>query len=184
MLLGLMWGATAPASSIRAFQEAIISLEGKTRSDTATLRILTSSYMPGLGLTQAVDLRVDNVRDLYSWGAFIYFDPTILQCQNVSEGTLVQEGDAVRSEVNNVSGIITYAHYLKTYPPVTGSGQLLRLTLESVGYGVSPITISPSSTLSTRPPGEHYIPYLIENDEIKVGLPSLYLPLVKKKSCQ
>jgi len=125
--------------------------------------------------TVTVDLRIDNIQDLYAAQVELTFDPALIEVVDASDfdpGIQIEEGDfpipddVVRNQANNTNGTIEYAVSLRGVKPgVSGGGVLARITFHGLTEGVSPVDFT-RSILSD--PQSLPIDHVTQNGEVIV----------------
>ncbi len=125
------------------------------------VRIVPASQYLALGGVTTVDIRIEDVTDLFGADVRLSFDPGKLEVQDanpvvagvqIEVGTFPDPGGGkgfvALNSADNVAGQIAYAVVLLSpSPPVSGSGVLARVTFKAIGEGTSPIAFT-SATLS------------------------------------
>jgi general secretion pathway protein D len=110
------------------------------------------SFLPPNGLqaqlSQAVtiSLYAENVTDLVSAAAHLQFDPRIVRITNIAAGDLPQKNGAQLQPAKNILNDTGTADVTVSRGPnsggVSGSGNLLSITLQAVGRGTTSIEVS------------------------------------------
>lgn len=101
------------------------------------------------GETTTVEIRLENVTNLYGADVHMRFDPTKLEVVDADPampGIQIQsgafQGSTVLNAVNNGTGEIEYAVALQSpAPPVSGAGVLATVRFKGIGVGSSPINL-------------------------------------------
>lgn len=120
---------------------------------TALIHLVPSPALVGEGQTAAVEVRVENVRDLYGLDIRLSFDPTVVEVVDAdlaTDGTQVRPGDLlsvdfiIRNIADNEQGTIWFAlTQLNPSEAVTGSGTAFIITCRGKRAGASsPLTIT------------------------------------------
>jgi hypothetical protein len=108
----------------------------------------------GLGFTTTVDVRVEEVTDLYGYEVHLTFDPAKVRVDGpVQPGDFFQgkSTQVYQNVVNNTTGSVDYAVTLQGEPAgVSGSGTLFRLVLRGLAEGTSPLNFLASTALSNK----------------------------------
>ncbi len=84
---------------------------------------------------QTLEYRVEvaNVTNLAGYDLYLTFDPTVVQLSNVRNGEFLAPGVAPRVvTLDNSGGSLNAVHYLIGGSPVSGSGVLLRFSVECI----------------------------------------------------
>ena len=90
-----------------------------------------------------VEVRIEEVMDLYAAEVQLQFDPAVLQVQSIANGDLLPGCFPARS-FDNRTGAISYGCTLTgAGSGVIGSGVLAHITFQGVGAGTSDVTFSP-----------------------------------------
>lgn len=128
----------------------------ETSQVTTTVAITPSQIALDCGATTLVDVRVNDVKDLYGIDFKITFDPNILEVVDadaaiagvqIRPGNLPDtsggQGFIQSNKVDNAAGNIEYAA-VRTAPaaPQSGSGVAASITFRGKGAGKSPITVA------------------------------------------
>jgi LysM repeat protein len=118
----------------------------------AVIRLEPATPQLNVGDTAIIEIRVDNVVNLFAADAQLQFNPAVLQVQDADagrEGVQIQPGNfpipdfVITNVVTNTSGIINYAATdLAPLEPVSGSGTLARITFQAIAPGESEVTFS------------------------------------------
>ena len=134
----------------------------------------------GLYDTFDISIKTDYVGDnVTGWQLVLAWNPSILECTSVTEGTLIPtgpvagrtpeyfmsqgvmdpnywnlaEGKYEEGDINNVAGELTltggYFEFTAEPAPVVSGEWMANVTFEVVGYGISDITIGPETKLIT-----------------------------------
>ena len=130
-------------------------------ADGTVVRVVPASQYLTLGGVTTVDIRIENVTDLFGADVRLSFDPTKLAVQDANSaiagvqievGTFPDpsggQGFVALNSADNSTGQIAYAVILLSpASPVSGSGVLARVTFQAIGEGTSSIAFT-SATLS------------------------------------
>ncbi|MSP13624.1 MAG: hypothetical protein EXR62_11800 [Chloroflexi bacterium] len=121
----------------------------------ATLSVSPASVTIDVGATTIVDIRVENVTNLYGVDLGFTFDPAAVEVVdadgnagngvNVASGTFLNSGSGftLQNGADNAAGTITYVFsQLNPAPPVSGGGVVLRITFRGKALGSSPVHFS------------------------------------------
>jgi len=108
-----------------------------------TVLISPASSETGVSEDVTVDVRIEDVANLYAAEVQLLFDPAVVQVQSLASGTLLPGCFPARS-FNNNAGTVGFGCTLTTAGAgVTRSGTLARITFQGVGGGTSEITFTP-----------------------------------------
>ena len=177
-LLGAILLVSLPAS--RGFAQSTIILIQPSSSDVDVDDTIT------------VDVRIEDVTDLYGVDVRLSFDPTLLEVQdadgNPTNGVQIQGGSfpapnfVVKNEADNSAGTIWYAvSQMNPTEPVSGSGVAASITLKGLVEGTSSIAFTYQKIVERD--GDP-IPATTQDGQITVvGMETLtltYLPIVFK----
>ncbi len=123
-----------------------------------------------------VEIRLDNVGNLYGLQFYIQFDPAMLQVQDadlaregvqIIPGMLPTPDFAVRNVVDNSQGTIDYAVVqLSPREPAQGSGVVATIRFQGVGKGISPLTFL---QVKLADPQGHELPVQLVDTKFKVN---------------
>lgn len=123
------------------------------------VRVVPASQYLTVGGVTTVDIRIEDVANLYGADVRLSFDPAKLQVQDAdptASGIQIQagtfphpsQGYIVQNTADNAAGTMTYAiALLAPAAPVSGNGVLAKITFQAVGEGTSSIAFT-SATLS------------------------------------
>ncbi len=148
----------------------------------ANTRVVVSpvSALVGEGQTATVEVRVENVQDLYGLDIRIGFDPAVVEVVDADAqqtGVQVRPGDLlsvdfmIRNTVDNAQGTIWYAlTQLNPSEPVSGSGTAFIILFQGKQRGATSALTITYQKMSTRA-GEA-IPADVVNGEIRVVEPA------------
>lgn len=152
MLAGVLSYLTGPARFASA-QGTIVRLE-------------PSNPVIGVGSTVAVNIRIENVNDLYLADVILHFNPAALEVVDADpgkNGVQIQAGTFLRSDgryednyADNVNGEIGFLQEVAD-DTVNGSGVLATITFRGKAAGVWDVTFDADSVLEdTQGPGPDY----------------------------
>ncbi|MFQ5855702.1 MAG: LysM peptidoglycan-binding domain-containing protein [Anaerolineae bacterium] len=114
-----------------------------------------ASQTISVGDTTTVDVQIENVSNLFGVDLRLSFDPSIVRVvdsnplvpdDQVEPGAFLDisggKGFIVQNSADNTAGKISYAAtLLSPAAPVSGSGQLIRITFEGIAEGTSAVTL-------------------------------------------
>jgi hypothetical protein len=128
-----------------------------------------SSQSIPIDSTTTVDIRIEDVSNLYGAEVHLSFDPGILEVQGIADGDLLTDGFAVEDWDNN-AGTLYYAYTL-LYPadPVEGSGVLCTITFKGIGGGTSTLLFT---VVNLSDPDAQPIPASSQDGSITVAVPT------------
>jgi hypothetical protein len=121
-----------------------------------TVRFDPSSTQVGVGQTFDVNVRVENIADLYAFSTTIRFDPAILEVVDadgsasgvqISRGSFFptdpNQGHVVQNTVDNGTGQIDFAiTLLGSTPSLSGSGTVATIRFHAKAAGTTPLAFS------------------------------------------
>jgi len=158
----LLCAAPAAAGAPSAEQEVVVRIE-------------PAQLVVGEGLTAAVEVRVEGVRDLYALDIRLAFDPTSLEVVDADPavtGAQVRPGDLLKLDVvarntaDNQAGSIWFAmSQANPTPAVSGSGTAFAATFRGRSGGRSFLAVS-YARLATR--DGRAIPVAVQGGEVAV----------------
>jgi hypothetical protein len=147
------WGATSGAPA-RAQDGLEVGVDANPSGNSATsLGSIESCTSVRIGETFSVDIFVANVKALLGWEAYFVYDTAVVNV--VDRDVRMFQASSPGSSVFDASeGLpdddgryrLGAADIAEPPSPDSGSGVLARLTLRSVGAGVTPASISPIDT--------------------------------------
>lgn len=118
----------------------------------ALVRLEPATAQLNVGNTLVVEVRVENVTDMYAASFDLLFNPAILQVQDEDsgkDGVQIQPGNFPNPEfvatntANNTTGLIQYAvTQLGDTAPVSGNGLLAAITFQTVAQGSSDLVFN------------------------------------------
>lgn len=121
-----------------------------------------------IGGTACMDLRIENVENLFGFGTVIRFDPSRLAVARVDVGPFL-EGGFVTNSVDNASGTISLGITLyATGTGRSGSGVLATVCFQGLNRGHSAITLVDTSTMLLDP-NVSSIPFVAKSGGAFVG---------------
>ena len=138
-LLGAILLVSLPAS--RGFTQSTVILIQPSSSDV------------DIDDTITVDIRIEDVADLYGVDVRLSFDPTLLEVQdadgNPANGVQIQAASfpapdfVVKNEADNSAGTVWYAvSQMSPTEPISGSGVAASITLKGLVEGTSSIAFT------------------------------------------
>ena len=165
LLLPLLLLCAAPAAA-----------RGPLAEPEALVRLEPAHVEVGEGLTAAVQVRVEGVRDLYALDIRLAFDPAAVQVVDAdpaAAGTQVRPGDLLKLDVvarnvaDNGAGTVWFAmSQANPSPAVSGSGVAFAVTFTGrPGGGHSPLAVS-YARLATR--DGRSIPVAVQGGDLAV----------------
>lgn len=100
------------------------------------------------GNTFTIDVNVQDISDLYSWGVRMYFNPNVLQCISVQEGPFLkgQPGGSIFISKIYLSYFDAGSTSLGIIPGVNGSGTLMNATFLVKDSGKSNLDLDETMT--------------------------------------
>jgi len=112
--------------------------------------ILTAEATPNpvtLGSNVDVDVRIDDIADLYAYQFTLNFDASLFQAIGVTEGAFLGGAGPTFSDggmVDNTNGTISYIFNSLTgfIPGASGSGSLASIRLQAIGTGAGLLSFS------------------------------------------
>lgn len=131
--------------------DTAIAIDAVTTGNSATeLGPIDDCASAKVGDVFQVDFVIQDVKDLLAWEAPISYDPKVLKItdRNVKLFQAANDGSNVFDASNvtpNTSGLFRAGAVDQADPasPDSGSGVLMRLTMEAVADGQSPVSVSP-----------------------------------------
>jgi len=99
----------------------------------------TNKITGTIGQIVNVDINITDVPGLFSFQVFLVFDPTVVKCNNVTEGEFLKRNSGVTipfPTIDNTAGVAGGGQgRISPSADESGSGQLLRLTFEFIANG-------------------------------------------------
>lgn len=131
------------------------AMAAPSRQAETAVSIQPATQSLKVGDTTTVEVRIDNVDNLFGVDLRLGFDPSVVTVvdsnplvpgEQIEPGPFLDisegKGFVVDNSADNTAGTITYiATLLSPTSPVAGSGALIRITFEGVAEGSSPITL-------------------------------------------
>jgi len=140
------------------------------------VKIDPAAAMGTVGATVVLDIKIENVSNLYGAEVHLTFDPTLVEVVDaepdadgiqITSGTFLAPDFVGRNTVDNTAGKIDYAiAQLPPDSPVNGSGILATITFRGKAEGASDLSFE--SALLASPDGQA-IPSTTQNGSITVG---------------
>lgn len=160
LVVALMWSVggrvqaanSSPSTESRGLRNNTFSVVPQAGT---TLSVSPDSVNIDVGATTVVDIRTDNVTNLYGVDLGLTFDPAVVEVVdadgnagngiNVASGTFLNSasGFTLQNAADNAAGTINYVFsQLNPAPPVSGGGVLIRITFRGKALGSSPVHFS------------------------------------------
>jgi hypothetical protein len=142
---------------------------------------LTTNVQPGDSFS--VDIRVENVTDLYGFDVTLHFNPAHLQVDSLALGSFLSSGFGGH-DFNNSTGII---HYYNTQVspagPKSGSGTLFRVNFTAkTTEATTPIDVDQALSDLVEYDTYQLIPFTAQDGSVVIGAGSseylIFLPLI------
>jgi len=127
-------------------------------TDTARIVLSPSNAQVVVGQTVVVDIRIEDIQDLWGGDVQLAFDPHIIEVVDADPGVpgvQIQPGDfprpdfVVKNTADNAAGTIWYALTQTGGDPCNGSGTMARITFRGKDLGISAVRFT-YSLLSTK----------------------------------
>ena len=164
----------------------------RANKQTAVLISPTQASLRNEGEAVEMELKVENVSDLYSFSIIATFDPTLLQVRDANpneSGIQLHPGDfldtakqfVLINQVDNDNGTIELS-VTQTHPAQakSGSGVLGTITFESIGEGNSAIQLTQVQLVDDSSPDPQLIAANRQDGRVIIGTQRIYLPLMNK----
>ncbi len=148
--------ATVAATPVKETSRSLSRPAGHARMDQgSSVTLDPQSSEVEAGDTRTVDVRVENVENLYDVGLYITFDPALLEVVDATPdvdtdpdtegvqieiGTFLGAGEVGINDVDNDDGVIDFSYWPDD--AVDGSGTLATITFRGKAAGESAIAIS------------------------------------------
>jgi len=140
---------------------------------TVTAEAGGKDWYATIGETFSVNVTLNTMENITGWNVGFTFDPDVLNCTNVAHGNflLSLSGSTTTrtyGSVDNINGIVTshgefYDDAVNNW--TKGTGVLLTLTFEVVGYGKTNINISATTTVVvTDRDGEECVVTIVDGE--------------------
>lgn len=131
-----------------------IAMTGIGRASPDTVIAVDPTEIKDLeaGESFAVNITITDVTDLYSWDMNMTFNPAVLNVENATEGTFLQQfNETITLPVridNTVGSVVIGGMFKPPWPEngATGSGVLATITFTVKGYGETPLHFQKSDT--------------------------------------
>ncbi len=149
--------ATASGGSLIIGTPRMVNSKTSVPSSGTKVALELSSISPSAGEVLTVTVKASNVKDLFSYGLEIDYDPAVLSYKTASKGAFLDEGGAVGTSFqsgleNGVAGklLVAEARTQEVKSGVSGSGALFTVQFDVSGYAglVSNISAGASSFLA------------------------------------
>jgi hypothetical protein len=130
-----------------------------------------------VGSTGVVNIRVEDVIDLYGFEFQLTFDETLVEGVQVQPGDFLSPDWILENTIDNDNGTIAYALCQQSpSEPQSGDGVLVTITWRGKALGTSPIHFD---YVKLGAPGPVPIPAETQDGEITVSGPfRIYLPVI------
>jgi hypothetical protein len=120
-----------------------------------TLDVSPASTNTNLSQTVSFDIDVSDISDLYSWQFDFGFDPTVLSAVSITEGPFLPSGGStffIPGTIDNTGGSIKFIAdtLIGSVPGVNGSGTLATIQFDTIGAGVSSLTLANITLLDSN----------------------------------
>ncbi len=187
LILGIiLWGTAActiprvngQAGDIGAVDEFVPPAEPAAVQTNTTISLQPATQQLELDRTTTVEIRIDNISNLFGVEIQLQFDPAILRVEDVDpgrEGTQIQPGNFPAPEfvqnnsVDNNAGAIFYTVVqLAPTPPASGNGTVAIVTFRALAQGSSQITFA---QLKLSNQDGQPLPAVAQTGQITVGQP-------------
>lgn len=130
----------------------LLALLISVSATAGTVSISPAATTVSAGQTFSVDVRIDDVANLYSFQFDIGYDPTLLNALQIVQGPFMQDADWLAGAIDNTSGYIPFAGSLiGPLPGITGSGVLATIDFLAVGTGTGSVSILEGVFLNWMP---------------------------------
>ncbi|MCP4165112.1 MAG: VWA domain-containing protein [Chloroflexi bacterium] len=191
------WDEAAPGpwagvlTDIRA--STLLQSPAGVAAETKVNIVPSDATLTALGEVVELDIRVEDVTDLYAARLQLTFDPAVLQAQDAdprgsAPGIQIRPGDfldpinqfTLVNDVDNTTGAIDFA-VTQLAPAVAqdGSGVLATVIFEAAAQGTSAVHLESVRLLDDSLPEGVEIPTDVQDGQVTVRLAlPLYLPLI------
>lgn len=134
-----------PLSRVFAAALLCLGLSAPVLSQAAQVSISASPTPTQVGQNFGVDVRIDDVQDLYGFQFSLGFDPAVLRVAGSSEGDFLSSAGSTVSDpgtIDNDAGVLSYAYAVLVgpIPGASGSGVLLHVDFTAVAAGTTALT--------------------------------------------
>jgi general secretion pathway protein D len=105
------------------------------------------SSIVGVGDDFSLSVDIADVLDLYAYQFDLFFDPTIISANSITEGLFLSSGGStffIPGFIDNVAGTISFTAntLLTAISGVSGSGTLATVSFTALGAGESAVSVS------------------------------------------
>jgi hypothetical protein len=142
---------------------------------------LTTNVQPGESFS--VDIRVENVTDLYGFDVTLHFNPAYLQVDSLALGSFLSSGFGGHG-FNNTTGIINYYNtQMAPEGPKSGSGTLFTINFTAkTTEATTPIGVDDSLSDLVEYGTYQLMPFTGQDGSVVIGTGSseylIFLPLI------
>jgi len=142
---------------------------------------LTTNVQPGDSFS--VDIRVENVTDLYGFDVTLHFNPAYLQVDSLALGSFLSSGFGGH-DFKNTTGIINYYNtQMSPAGPKSGSGTLFTVNFTAkTTEATTPLDVDETITDLVEYDTYQLMPYTAQDGSVVIGTGStnylFYLPLI------
>ena len=116
-----------------------------------------------LNKTFKIDVYIKDASMVHTWRVDMTWDPGILQCENVTEGTWLSEGGTLQTDtiitINNTIGYLQAVVSIRGRYTVSGSGLLATIAFEVKSTGLTCLNITFARLQKRYPGGQVVIVY-------------------------
>ncbi len=122
------------------------------QTEVATISVLPTAQQLAAGELGIVQIRVNNVTDLFGLEIGLQFDPLVIEIQDSDtgqEGAQIQPGDFLSpdliqtNQADNVAGLISYVVTQQApSPPVSGDGVIATVNFRAIAAGTTDINFT------------------------------------------
>lgn len=112
-----------------------------TSAEATTVKVDPGTKDVVAGDPFSINVSIDNVTDMTGDGAWVNFDPTVMQAQQITAGVI---SDIAIEKIDNTSGLVTFGYALFS-GNFSGSGVLATIDFDtdpSAPSGIYPLTLT------------------------------------------
>jgi hypothetical protein len=156
------------------------TLPSITATDTTTIYVdppTTTMSVANIGDTFTVNITIAEVTDLSGWQFKLYYNNTVLDCKNATEGPFLATGGntefikILNNTYNATHGKANVACTLTGMGPgVTGSGVLATITFQIKADGETPLNLDDTKLLDSSLPDPNPIDHNTIDGTVHVGI--------------
>ena len=118
------------------------------------LMVVPGASAAEVGSSLSVDIRIEDVMDLYAFNFTLSYDATTLRLLSIDEGAFLPAAGAtffIPGMIDNIAGLASFTGYslLGAIPGANGRGVLATFSFLGIGVGTSALSLSDTQALDS-----------------------------------